>query len=313
MCAASQHLRATSRRVEQTDRRGSECIAGGPAGVRQQGDVALRLLPSVLAMSVLAATPSAMAARSSAGSAIDPGQLCRRAILLAEREHRLPTALLHAIAQVEAGRPDPRTGAAVSWPWTVNAEGQGRFFETKEGAIAAVRALQARGVSVIDVGCLQVNLHHHPRAFASLEEAFDPVANARYAGLFLTRLHQGTGNWERAAAHYHSQTPELAEAYRRKVLAAWPGMAQRLAAERQREAMISAWGGGDTAPAVPSMTGAEGFQAVALSLSRQGSRAAAGRGLLDPLPVQAAAPPGRRTNPPRRPRLQELAEAPRRR
>jgi hypothetical protein len=159
----------------------------------------LRLLPSALVLSVVFAAP-AMATRS-IGPTLNPGQPCRQAILTAEREHRLPTALLHAIARVESGRPDPRTGAAVSWPWTINAEGQGRFFPTKEAAIAAVRTLQARGVTVIDVGCLQVNLHHHPRAFASLDEAFDPVANARYAGLFLTRLHQNTRSWERAAAH----------------------------------------------------------------------------------------------------------------
>jgi hypothetical protein len=236
----------------------------------------LRLLPSVLVLCVLLAAPDAMAMRSIGQASIDPGQVCRQAILLAEREHHLPTALLHAIAGVETSRPDPRTGAAVSWPWTVNAEGQGRFFGTKEAAVAAVRALQARGVSVIDVGCLQVNLHHHPRAFRSLEEAFDPVANARFAGLFLTRLHQGTGNWLRAAGHYHSQTSERAEAYRLKVLAAWPGMAERVAAERQRDAMIAAWsgGGGDRTRRVPSTTGADGFQAVALNLSRHEGRAA---------------------------------------
>lgn len=272
----------------------------------------MRLLPSALVLSVVFAAP-AMATRS-IGPTLDPGQLCRQAILTAEREHRLPTALLHAIARVESGRPDPRTGAAVSWPWTINAEGQGRFFDSKESAITAVRALQARGVSVIDVGCLQVNLHHHPRAFSSLDEAFDPVANARYAGLFLTRLRQGARDWETAASHYHSQTPERAEAYRLKVLAAWPGMAHRVAAERQRDAIerqrdavVAAWGGGDRASSVPA-TG-DGFQAVALSLSQRGGRGAADRGLLDPVPVQ----PATRRAGAARARLQQVAEAPRRR
>ncbi len=272
----------------------------------------MRLLPSALVLSVLSAAP-AMATRSVGAAAADPGELCRQAILLAEREYRLPAALLHAIARVETGRPDPRTGAAVSWPWTINAEGQGRFFSTKEDAIAAVRALQARGVSVIDVGCLQVNLHHHPRAFASLDEAFNPLANARYAGLFLARLHQSTRNWETAAAHYHSHTPERAEAYRLKVLAAWPGMAhraaaerQRDAAERQRDAMAAAWGGSQPSAAA----GPDGFQSVALSLAQRGGRPVAGRGLLDPVPMRTVA---RQTAGPRRadaPRPQELAEAP---
>ena len=46
--------------------------------------------------------------------------------------------------------------------------------QTRQQAVAAVQALQARGVRSIDVGCLQVNLMYHPIAFASLDDAFDP-------------------------------------------------------------------------------------------------------------------------------------------
>lgn len=270
----------------------------------------MRLLPSaVVVLSTLCAAPAA--ATRGSGPPADPGLLCGRAIATAEREHRLPAALLHAIGRVESGRPDPRTGAAVSWPWTINAEGQGRFFETKEAAIAAVRALRARGVTVVDVGCMQVNLHHHPRAFASLEEAFDPAANARYAGLFLARLRQGARDWETAAARYHSRTPERAEAYKLKVLAAWPGMARRaseerrrVAEEQRRDAMIAAWGGGERA--APR---GDGFHSVALGLSEQWPRGseAAGRGLLDPEPERPV--PRRATAP----RAGRVAEASRRR
>ncbi len=71
----------------------------------------------------------------------------------------------------------------------------------------------------IDVGCAQVNLMHHPTAFASLEQAFDPAANADYAARFLKQLWGTTagGNWMTAAGHYHSQTPELADPYRQQV------------------------------------------------------------------------------------------------
>lgn len=108
------------------------------------------------------------------------------------------------------------------WPWTINAEGQGSFYDTKAQAIAAVRALQARGVRSIDVGCMQVNLMHHPDAFPDLETAFDPTANARYAARFLNQLHGQSGDWPRAVALYHSATPDLAADYQRKVLAVWP-------------------------------------------------------------------------------------------
>ena len=67
------------------------------------------------------------------------------------------------------------------------------FFPTREAAIAEVRQLRADGMRLIDVGCMQINLHHHPNAFASLEEAFDPLSNARYAAQFLTELRSATG------------------------------------------------------------------------------------------------------------------------
>lgn len=151
----------------------------------------------------------------------DPGQLCRTAIARAEQERGIPTRLLAAIGRVESGRRDPQTGAMTPWPWAINAEGRGSFFPDKAAAIAAVRALQAQGVRSIDVGCLQINLRHHPDAFASLEDAFDPFVNARYAARFLTELQATRGDWMHAAGHYHSQTPAHAEPYRARVAAAW--------------------------------------------------------------------------------------------
>ena len=83
-----------------------------------------------------------------------------------------------------------------------------------------MQALQAQGVRSIDVGCMQINLRHHPNAFANLDEAFDPAANARYAARFLNNLQATRNDWMRSASHYHSQTPELADAYRARIAAA---------------------------------------------------------------------------------------------
>ena len=151
----------------------------------------------------------------------DDSALCRAAIGTVEAAQHIPDAFLSAIARVESGRADPATGTLAAWPWTINAEGTGSFFDTKAEAIAAVRALQARGVRSIDVGCLQVNLLNHPEAFASLEQAFDPGANAAYAGTFLLSLFAHARSWPRAAAAYHSQTPTIGAAYQRRVLAEW--------------------------------------------------------------------------------------------
>jgi len=180
------------------------------------------------------------------------GLLCRAAVDAAERGSGIPPHLLAAISRVESGRRDPDTGALRPWPWTVNAEGQGYFYESKAAAVAAVRAMQAQGMRSIDVGCMQVNLMHHPNAFASLEMAFEPRANAAYAAQFLKALFAQTGDWTRAAALYHSATPDLGSDYQRKVLAAWPEE-RRTASLAGASPLARAWGATMTA-APPGFT-----------------------------------------------------------
>ena len=175
-----------------------------------------------------------------------PGAQCRAAIAQAEQAAGIPAQLLASIARVESGRRDPNSGAFAPWPWTANAEGQGFFFESKTEAISAIRKLRADGVKSIDVGCLQVNLMHHPNAFSTLEAAFDPVQNAAYAAKFLNDLHTQSGDWPKAAALYHSANPEFGEPYQRKVLAAWPD--ERLLAGQAPSASF-ATGSGAARPA----------------------------------------------------------------
>jgi hypothetical protein len=46
--------------------------------------------------------------------------------------------MMDAIAVVESGRLDERTGKPRPWPWTIYAEGQGGFFATRQQAIDAL-------------------------------------------------------------------------------------------------------------------------------------------------------------------------------
>lgn len=151
----------------------------------------------------------------------EPSLQCRQAIAATERGAAIPSHLMAAIARIESGRPDGRGGVS-PWPWTINVEGAGYFYNSKAEAIAAVRDFQARGARSIDVGCMQVNLMFHPTAFASLDEAFDPLANARYAAKFLNTLYDQTHDWTKATAFYHSATPALGTPYQRKVFAVLP-------------------------------------------------------------------------------------------
>ena len=182
------------------------------------------------------------------------GELCKAALAGAERTSFVPDRLMQAIAIMESGRRNP-AGIVSPWPWTINVEGVGEVFDTKQQAIAAVVAHRARGVRSIDVGCMQVNLMHHASAFASLEEAFDPAANARYAAQFLQRLLAQTGSWPRAVAGYHSMTPDIGAEYARKVLAIWarpdprPGPTPPGAAAPTGAPLLAGVGAGPAPPA----------------------------------------------------------------
>jgi hypothetical protein len=152
----------------------------------------------------------------------DPTVMCERAASQAERDWRVPRGLLAAIGLVESGRPVPAGAFPVIWPWTINANGQGFYQPSKAAAVGMVRELQLRGVHVIDVGCFQVDLFYHPYAFASLEEAFDPDANARAAARILSLGRFGSMGWDGAIAAYHSAVPLFGAIYLQKVRAAWP-------------------------------------------------------------------------------------------
>ncbi len=160
----------------------------------------------------------------SAHAAASPADACVQAAAVAEQRWALPPHLLLAIGRVETGRRDDTTGQVQPWPWSANAVGVGYTFASLPEARTVVGILHARGIDSIDIGCFQINLHHHPYAFASIAEGFDPYANADYAARFLRSLFYRSGSWESAIAAYHSGDPQEGGAYRAKVLRAWQGI-----------------------------------------------------------------------------------------
>lgn len=160
----------------------------------------------------------------------DPATICTGTIANVEGVVGLPRHILDAIALVESGRRIAGRREKIAWPWTIHAQGKGRYFPTKARAVAAVKRLRKRGVRNIDVGCMQINLQHHSAAFASLKDAFDPANNVIYATRFLIRLYAETGSWGKAVALYHSRTRKLYLPYRARVFRAWSARSgQRLA------------------------------------------------------------------------------------
>lgn len=145
----------------------------------------------------------------------DPASLCDRAAQQAASETTVPVEVLLAITRVETGR--KTKGRWQPWPWAINLAGESHWFADMTQATAFAADQLALGRENFDVGCFQINLRWHGAEFASLEEVFDPQANARYAAQFLAELYTTEGGWANAVAAYHSRTPDKAAAYLQKV------------------------------------------------------------------------------------------------
>lgn len=155
------------------------------------------------------------------GAGLLPQLACEAAGRAAEHVESLPADMLVSIGLVESGRVDPMTGQVAAWPWTVNVDGAGHYFQGERDAAAFVQLAASSGAKDIDVGCFQISLEHHPDAFSSLDAAFDPITNANFAARFLDQLKVSGGSWNAAIADYHSALPELGLPYRQLVLNAW--------------------------------------------------------------------------------------------
>ncbi len=145
-------------------------------------------------------------------------ELCQIAVDKAEKNYQIKSNLLQTIASVESGRWNAQAGKRVAWPWTVHANGKGRYYKSKAEAIAAVKDMQQKGITNIDVGCMQINLKYHGKAFANLEEAFDPEKNVAYSAKFLRKLYKrNKQNWTKTAMHYHSRNLRRGTNYKNRL------------------------------------------------------------------------------------------------
>ena len=139
-------------------------------------------------------------------------QICERAAQYAAQKTGVPVSVLQAISLTETGRTN--NGVTRTWPWTVNMEGKGVWFDNEDQARAYVYKNYKRGARSFDVGCFQINYKWHGHEFASIEEMFDPISNALYAAKFLQKLYNEKQDWDNAAGAYHSRTAKYAKKYK---------------------------------------------------------------------------------------------------
>ena len=162
-------------------------------------------------------TTSISSDSSLSDSMVETHNLCSIAIKDVQESHNIKENLLQTIASVESGKYISSIKARLPWPWTVHANGKGKYYKTKQEAITAVKQLQASGYTNIDVGCMQINLKYHGSSFKNLEEAFDPKKNVTYSATFLQKLYKKTNDWKKTAMQYHSKNTRRGINYKNRL------------------------------------------------------------------------------------------------
>lgn len=144
---------------------------------------------------IAAAVLFTFSAVSSASAEMD---LCEKEMTRAAAKYGIPLGILYAVGLTETG------GGGHLHAYALNLQGDAVYSLNKEQAIARVRAAQAAGVRLIDVGCMQLNYFYHGKSFSSVEEMMDPHKNVDYAARFLKELKQSEGAWTIAVARYNA-------------------------------------------------------------------------------------------------------------
>ena len=145
---------------------------------------------------------------------------CEYLAVDAEKKYGLPENILLSISRVESGY-QKIDGVVRAWPWTLNAGGDSAYFQSKEDALRSLEDRIKKGVTNIDIGCMQLNFRWHKDFFNNLSDMINPIENVDYAARFLNKLHQRHRSWEKAVKYYHSSKSKFNVKYYRKVKAVW--------------------------------------------------------------------------------------------
>lgn len=124
--------------------------------------------------------------------------VCEREIARAALAQDVPLGILYSVGLTETGR------RGVLSPFAINVDGSASYPSSATEAVRIVQEAQRSGASLIDVGCMQINLRYHARNFERLGQMFEPARNVGYAARFLKELRMREGNWTRAVARYHA-------------------------------------------------------------------------------------------------------------
>ncbi len=121
----------------------------------------------------------------------------------------LSNAKVADVTALLAGQPNATTYSITPRPFS-------RRFANAADASQYVYGMFAKGHRNMDLGLMQINWRVHGNKLGSVQAAFDPQRNVRYAVTYLLE-HKQTRDWWGSVGRYHSGTPTYARRYVGKV------------------------------------------------------------------------------------------------
>lgn len=134
-------------------------------------------------------------------------ELCTRFAVRLEKELGLPVGLLHAMTLAETSK------NGVPQPNAIQLDGEARYPASRKGAEALLRKADGTLVEEAHVGCMQLSLKTHARAFDRPESMLDPERNIRRAARVLQGQRKASPGWREALGRYHGGSAEGRAAY----------------------------------------------------------------------------------------------------
>jgi len=107
---------------------------------------------------------------------------CEREMIRSAQLHGIPLGILYAVGLTETGR------RGILHPYAIGAKGTTVFAGSLRQAMESFEAMRRQDVTLIDLGCMQINYHYHADRFPSVQAMFDPARNVDYAARFLKEL-----------------------------------------------------------------------------------------------------------------------------
>lgn len=90
-------------------------------------------------------------------------------------------------------------------PYAMNIAGRSHHAKSTGEMAQIIASNYKRGVTSIDVGCMQVNLKYHGGKFARPTDLLDSATNVDYGASYLIKLAADKGSWREGVMDYHNK------------------------------------------------------------------------------------------------------------